>query len=994
MKRTSSSVVTINKPFLTAFFIIIFILLLPHQVLAITTHNLTDSIEYNLRFDGSAVNDYAGWYRSGFGDIDNNGKADMLVGAFFDDNNGANTGSLYVIYDSLLDQYIQNNSKHIDLNNSSNYNLRIDGAAYGFAYDFNVKDITNDNLNDLIITDNGRTYIIPNSVISGFETTTGNSFNLSDTTKWTYKIEGYEDSYTNRGILMDYNNDGKVDIVISRPNTAYNGNRSGSFFIINNDLISSTASTGNTLDITNADNYTVRIDGPSATAYKTFSTTVDLDIDGNGTKEIAVADSYYNTQKGATWIIKDTTVTAAASGSKRIDLSDNSTYILRIDGAFSGAWPDGAFSSLMASNNISKGLLISGKHVSGGLSHFYFLSYGLLQTFFDSSGVSIGLDQPTSYTFKYPGNSFSQEVDFNNDGIKDLITNDNRTGFTGSNFGSVYIVNGTIFDAFSDTGHTLDLDTSAYTLTRFDGAAAYTHLKGADADFNGDGKYDLVFGTDWAGFNSRSRSGSYWYILNFPHTISLNTLPAWTSTTSIQVTGTITASQSVTTIAGVQWSYSNNPSGSWNNCSANDGNFNSTREAFTCIVNGYTEENKTYYIRAYDQNGSYTAQNQYASNSFSADLSNPASSNNKVTVTDSGTGKTYEKYFVQTTIDEMSVESDTEFPKFCFTKAYDNDHGSGIQSYTLRLDGKNYITDIPYISASINEYNAHKDGNRIIKEYDDYVVEYINYDKLSEKQEVCVYGKREKKKLYPGFHLWNVFTTDHAGNMVQTGERKFLVKTNTGVYGGSGDTTAGWGDYIGPGAYTTDIDATTSSASIWFPLALLSIGEIKTSDISTSIPKLFKTAYTIYSPHPVLYGIAQTSAKIKLTIEEETEVMNGATGKPEKKRTQIVTKETSANEKSRWGINIDAATYTLKPNTQYYLTISAEYNGKLALIKDIPIKIAGLIDDNQSVEVTDSAVLENTNTQTRGTVLNLLLSDQSEIPFEHTFQSLISYLKR
>ena len=51
---------------------------------------------------GETANDFAGFSVSGAGDVDGDGKADLLVGAYGEDSGGAFAGAVYLIFGSDL----------------------------------------------------------------------------------------------------------------------------------------------------------------------------------------------------------------------------------------------------------------------------------------------------------------------------------------------------------------------------------------------------------------------------------------------------------------------------------------------------------------------------------------------------------------------------------------------------------------------------------------------------------------------------------------------------------------------------------------------------------------------------------------------------------------------------------------------------------------------------------------------------------------------------
>lgn len=82
------------------------------------------------------------------------------------------------------------------------------------------------------------------------------------------------------------------------------------------------------------------------------------------------------------------------------------------------------------------------------------------------------------------------------------------------------------------------------------------------------------------------------------------------------------AADAAGTIASVQYSVDTN-SGSWSNCSANDGSFNSATEAFTCSTFSLSNGAHTIYIRSTDSNGNTTSLGQETTDQFTIDTIAP-----------------------------------------------------------------------------------------------------------------------------------------------------------------------------------------------------------------------------------------------------------------------------------------------------------------------------------------------------------------------------------
>ena len=155
-------------------------------------------------FDGDSAGDLFGESVSGAGDVNNDGFADLIVGAQLDDNNGSTSGSARVFS---------------GFDGSVLYNL--DGDSAGDQFGTSVSgagDVNNDGFADLIVGApfNGTGYV---QVFSGFD---GSLL---------YNFDG--DSFTDRfgdsvSCAGDVNGDGFDDLIVGADNDDNNGFNSGS----------------------------------------------------------------------------------------------------------------------------------------------------------------------------------------------------------------------------------------------------------------------------------------------------------------------------------------------------------------------------------------------------------------------------------------------------------------------------------------------------------------------------------------------------------------------------------------------------------------------------------------------------------------------------------------------------------------------------------------------------------------------------------------------
>ena len=267
-------------------------------------------------------------------------------------------------------------------------------------------------------------------------------------------------------------------------------------------------------------------------------------------------------------------------------------------------------------------------------------------------------------------------------------------------YGYIYIIYDSIFEGFSGPGKTFDLqDSNNYNFRIFaeNGDMLGYVYRMQIIDINADGKSDFSV----APGQEVGRNAGLWFIYNFPHSISLNSIADYNSGPPV-VSGVVSASNSVSSISGVEYSIDNNAfSGVWNSCSSSGNGFNSTSEAFSCVIttslaSGY----HTCYIRAYDANYSYTAISRYVSTPFYLDRTSPSISELYLAnVSKIEAGKTY-------TITNLT-------PSFSgkASDLYDAQVSSGPDIITLNLkkqssNGKTfspYLTKDFYLNTLIND---------------------------------------------------------------------------------------------------------------------------------------------------------------------------------------------------------------------------------------------------------------------------------------------------
>ena len=160
-------------------------------------------------FDGDSGSDLFGVSVSGAGDVNGDGRADLIVGALEDDNNGSNSGSARVLS---------------GLDGSTLYTFNGDSAGDEFGESVSgAGDVNGDGLADLIVgaylDDNNGTNSGSARVLSG----------LDGSTLYTFNGDSADDVF---GISVsgagDVNGDGLADLIVGATGDDNNGGRSGS----------------------------------------------------------------------------------------------------------------------------------------------------------------------------------------------------------------------------------------------------------------------------------------------------------------------------------------------------------------------------------------------------------------------------------------------------------------------------------------------------------------------------------------------------------------------------------------------------------------------------------------------------------------------------------------------------------------------------------------------------------------------------------------------
>jgi len=225
--------------------------------------------------------------------------------------------------------------------------------------------------------------------------------------------------------------------------------------------------------------------------------------------------------------------------------------------------------------------------------------------------------------------------------------------------------------------------------------------------------------------------------------------PSISTTTSISATNDNTPSFSGTTtdslsnISSLQYQI-DSTSGSWTDCSADDGSFDETDEAYTCTIGTELEDGvHTIYFKGTDS--SDNSSTTFTSSTFTVDTVGPTSSTDYP--------------YKQTSLSGFTATNIT--PSLSFNKAADTT--TSVTSYSVELDGgknKSFsLSNIPTNGNGAKEY--------IWKNNENVKVIFCNEeDSKTSNDEIKVEfkGLKEIGGLSEGKHVWKVCAKDRADN--------------------------------------------------------------------------------------------------------------------------------------------------------------------------------------------------------------------------------------
>lgn len=283
-----------------------------------------------LRIDGAAAGDNAG-HVANAGDVNGDGRADVVIGAQKAGNNGRQlSGSAYVVFGRA-------STTTIDLAALGSAGFRIDGAA---AADFTgqavagVGDVNGDGRADVIVGAPGadsRGRNLSGSAYVVFGKTSAATVDLASLGDGGFRIDGAVAEALTGGSVAgagDVNDDGRPDLIVAADEMTNNGRQdAGSAYVV----FGKASTTGVDLAALGAGGF--RIDGAATFDGAGSSVAGVGDLNGDGRADVAVgayaADNNARSNSGSVYVV------FGKASRMAVDLAAIGARGFRIDGAAS-----------------------------------------------------------------------------------------------------------------------------------------------------------------------------------------------------------------------------------------------------------------------------------------------------------------------------------------------------------------------------------------------------------------------------------------------------------------------------------------------------------------------------------------------------------------------------------------------------------------------------------------------------------------------------------
>jgi hypothetical protein len=425
---------------------------------------------------------------SSAGDMDGDGRDDLLIGAGSEDTAAAGAGAAYIILASSL-----GNSKVIDLADADYKLLGYDWSDSTGEAVAGVGDLDGDGLDDIIIgaphaisNYRGYTYILLGSSLG-----TKQTLDLyTDCDYYLYGDTSYDDSGASVSAAGDVNGDGTDDFLVAAMGHDDGGSMASATYLFFGSNLSSVATSYGAIALVN--DYDYKFIGEDANDYSGSSVASAGDVDGDGDSDIIIGAIYEDaggSASGSAYIF----LAASLGTTADIDLSAADYKLVgEYPGDYAGTSVasagdvdgDGLDDVLVGSKNNDDNGSTSGK------------AYLILGASLATSSGTVDLSL-ADYSFvgesqgDNAGQSVSTAGDVDSDGFSDILIGAPSHDGGGKNAGSAYL----FLSASLGSTTTLNLSEADY---KFIGTSANDRLGEEVAlagDVNGDGVGDILVGS-------------------------------------------------------------------------------------------------------------------------------------------------------------------------------------------------------------------------------------------------------------------------------------------------------------------------------------------------------------------------------------------------------------------------------------------------------------------------------------------------------------------